>query len=92
MGVLTQLAEEILVSARRVDAYNAHRNLAPTSFENDTMWGLPPDVEAARKTIIDSTQTLKWLALGPVGLFKEILCSVRATPYLSSMFTHTINL
>ena len=69
---LTKLAEDILANAKRLDEYTSSQSLPPTSFDNDTLKDLPLDLEAARNSLIDSTQLLKRLALGPVGHLIEI--------------------
>ncbi|MCJ1281752.1 hypothetical protein MMC26_001075 [Xylographa opegraphella] len=81
MDSLTQLAEEILATAKRLDAYTTAKNLPPVSFDEDSLRELPADVDAARKSLIDSTQTLRRLALGPVGTNLDIAYS--ATNVLS---------
>ena len=77
MPSLTQLAEEVLANAKRLDAYTTSKNLPPVSFDDDCLVDLPADVDAARKSLIDSTQTLRRLALGPVGTNIDIAYSVR---------------
>lgn len=74
---LSDIAEDILACASKIDR---HANLAgrsPTSFLEDTLGQLPEDVEQARKTLVDKTQELRQLALGPVGLCLDVLFSVR---------------
>lgn len=77
MVSFTSLAEEILVSARQLDEHLASKDLAPSSFDQDTLVGLPNDIEAARDNVINTTQTLKQLALGPGGRAMEIAFTVR---------------
>jgi hypothetical protein len=76
MPSLTELAEEILASAKCLDTYLDSKGLPSTSFQRDTLTDLPPDLERARNALVDSTQTLKRLALGPIGVYTEILYSV----------------
>ncbi|KAL8980683.1 MAG: hypothetical protein Q9205_004301 [Flavoplaca limonia] len=64
MVSFTSLAEEILVSARQLDEHLASKDLVPSSFDQDTLVGLPKGIEAARDNVINTTQTLKQLALG----------------------------
>lgn len=79
MPSLTELAEEILANAKRLDAHLDSRGLPSTSFEKDTLTDLPLDLGRTRDALIDSTQTLKRLALGPAGVYTEILFSVLHT-------------
>ncbi|KAL9613198.1 MAG: hypothetical protein Q9204_008913, partial [Flavoplaca sp. TL-2023a] len=72
MVSFTSLAEEILVSARQLDEHLASKDLAPSSFDQDTLVGLPKGIEAARDNVINITQTLKQLALGAGGRAMEI--------------------
>lgn len=81
MGSFTSLAEEILVSARRLDEHLASNNLPSASFDQDTLVDLPNDVEAARDNLVNTTQTLKQLAQGGVGRAMEIAFSVRYQPF-----------
>ncbi|MCJ1294174.1 hypothetical protein MMC34_005731 [Xylographa carneopallida] len=81
MSSLTQLAEEILANAKCLDAYTASKSLPPVSFDEDSLADLPADVDAARKSLIDCTQTLRRLALGPIGTNIDIAYS--ATDVLS---------
>ncbi|KAL8734016.1 MAG: hypothetical protein Q9166_001777 [cf. Caloplaca sp. 2 TL-2023] len=71
MVSFTSLAEEILVSARRLDEHLASKKLL-SSFDEDTLVDLPSDVEESRDDLINKTQTLKQLAQGGVGRVMEI--------------------
>lgn len=73
---LTQIAEEILVNARRLDEYTKANDLPPASFDQDVLEDLPAELEESRRALVDSTQTLKRLALGPVGTSKDIIFGV----------------
>lgn len=77
MVSFTSLAEEILVSARRLDEHLASKDIPPASFDQDTLVDLPHDVGAARDHLINTTQTLKRLAQGAGGRAMEIAFSVR---------------
>ena len=77
MGSLTALAEEILKHAQQLDKHLASHKSESASFDNDHLANLPPELEATRKSLVDSTQTLKQLSQGPVGTTMEILFSVR---------------
>lgn len=86
MSSLTQLAEEILANAKRLDSYTSSNNLPPASFDHDSFSDLPPDLQGIRSTVIDSAQTVRKLVLGPTGLATEILHSVSGpTPALLFM-------
>lgn len=76
MSSLTEIAERILINAKHLDSYLSSKGLPPSTFANHTLNDMPEDFESYRKELVDSTQTLKRLALGPVGLYMEILFSV----------------
>lgn len=76
MSTLTEIAEGILANAKRLDAFTSSQGLPSPSFECDTLQNLPPDLEQTRNDLVNSTQKLKRLALGPVGVVYEILFSV----------------
>lgn len=76
MSSLTEIAESILANAKRLDAYTASKGLPSSSFEHNTLDDLPADLEQCRNALVDSTQSLKQLALGPMGLCVEISFSV----------------
>jgi len=80
MASLTEIAEGVLANAKRLDAYTASKGLPPTSFKEHTLDDLPEDLEECRKSLIDSTQTLKRLAQGPVGLYMEMLFMASPVP------------
>ncbi|KAK4611257.1 O-methyltransferase AMT9 [Fulvia fulva] len=67
MTTLTQLAEQALESARKLDAF------AETSFQCDTLSDLPPELETERKNLVDASQAMKRLSLGAVGSMLETL-------------------
>lgn len=73
MASLTSIAESILVDAKRLDEYTTSKGLGYSTFEKDTLDNLPDDLEDCRKSLVDSTQKLKQLAHGPVGLLLEVL-------------------
>lgn len=81
MVSFTSLAEEILVSARRLDEHLASNNLPSSSFDHDMLVDLPHNIEVARDNLINTTQTLKQLAQGGVGRAMEIAFSVRPQPF-----------
>ena len=76
MPSLTEIAGAVLAGAIRLEAYTASNGLPSTTFENDTLGSLPDELEEARKSLIDATQDLKRLALGPVGMLLETLFTV----------------
>lgn len=78
MASLTAIAEGILADARRLDQYTASKGISASTFENDSLSNLPEDLEERRKSLVDSTQRLKQLAHGPVGLLLEVLFFVSA--------------
>ena len=80
MGFLTVLAEEALAEAKKLDAYLDSQNRPSTSFDEDTLTALPPDLVTARNALINKTHTLKRLALGPVGVLTEIMWAVCNLP------------
>lgn len=82
MATLTAQAEKILSQAKQLDAFISSNNLQPPSFERDTLASLPPQYEATRRELIDSTQALKRLAQGVAGATTEILYSVCAPCFL----------
>lgn len=77
---LTPIAEAILHQARILDAYTQSANLPPFSFDTDQILGLPAEVEEARKELINQSQKIKRLALGPVGVLMEVLYTVSQPP------------
>lgn len=86
MSTLTEIAEGILADAKALDALTASKNLASSSFETYTLANLPKDGEDLRKALVDSTQELRQLAVGPIGQIFEILFSVGSnTPGLSGV-------
>lgn len=76
MSTLSAQADEILVLSKQVDAYLVSNSLPPTSFDHDSLTNLPPEYEAVRRAIIDSTHTLKRLAQATIGATTEMLYSV----------------
>ncbi|KAI4186600.1 MAG: hypothetical protein LQ346_005645, partial [Caloplaca aetnensis] len=75
MTTFTSLAEDILKSAKLLDAHLASQGRPPSSFDEDTLGDLPPDMEATRNHLIDTTQNLKQLAQGPHDATMETLFS-----------------
>lgn len=79
MGTLTAQAEKILAQAKQLDAHFLSNDLAPPSFDHDSLADLPPQYEDVRRDMIDSTHTLKRLAQGTTGATAAILYSVCAS-------------
>ena len=77
---LTALAEEALQQAKLLDAYVSAQGRPLTSFDEDTLTDLPPHMLEARDALVNSTHTLKKLALGPVAALAEIMWAVRSPP------------
>ncbi|KAL8785484.1 MAG: hypothetical protein Q9195_008627 [Heterodermia aff. obscurata] len=90
MASLTSLAEEALAQAKKLDAYCLSEGRSLTSFDSDTLNDLPPDLSAARDALIDSSHTLKQLALRPLGLLAEI--ARLSIPVLSLSAVNAYNL
>ncbi|CAO1606194.1 MAG: hypothetical protein LQ349_002790 [Xanthoria aureola] len=90
MVSFTSLAEEILVSARRLDEHLASNNLPSSSFDHDTLVDLPNNVEVARDNLINTTQTLKQLAQGGVGRAMEIAFSWTGLLSLHAIYSFKI--
>jgi hypothetical protein len=76
MGNLTDVAERILGRAKKLDAHAEASGLPSTHFFYDTLGDLPGDLEKERRALVDETQDLKRLALGPVGMLLETLFTV----------------
>lgn len=64
---ITKLAELIKSNTERVDNYLNAKGLTTPSFDIDAPaeLRLPPDVEQARQVVLDSTDELHRLILGP---------------------------
>ena len=77
MPTLTEIAQNILESARALDEYTASQGLDhPTSFTQHTLPTLSGDLEAVRKKLVDSTTELKALVQGPIGQLYDVLFAV----------------
>ena len=76
MTSLTSLAEKALESAKSLDAYLQQQGLPYTSFDNDSLRGIPAELRAERDVLVDTSHTLKRLALGIDGLYWELLFNV----------------
>lgn len=76
MSSLTAIAEHALAQAKKLDAYTQSRGLPPTHFFYDTLGGLPKELEDNRRELVNASQDLKRLALGPVGMMLETLFTV----------------
>lgn len=76
MATLTEIAQNILESARALDEYTASQGLEPTSFTKHTLPTLSGDLEVVRKKLVDSTTELKALVQGPIGQLYDVLFAV----------------
>lgn len=76
MSSLTAIAERALAQAKKLDAYSQSRGLPPTHFFYDTLGDLPKELEENRRELVNASQDLKRLALGPVGMMLETLFTV----------------
>lgn len=84
MSSFTEIAKEILANASSLDDYiakSAHNgvngsNRPPVSVETDVFADLPKEYEMKRKSLIDSAQLIKRLALGSTGQLLESLFTV----------------
>lgn len=76
MPSLTSLAEEILANAKRLDEHLDSQKQPSPSFDHDALVNLPPQLDSARKALIDSTHTLKQLTQGPVLATIDIMFNV----------------
>ena len=76
MASLTEIAENILAQAKRLDAFTTTKGLPSSSFDLHTLFDLPDDLEECRKDLVDACQSLKQLGNGPVGQFYEVLFNV----------------
>ncbi|KAL8749667.1 MAG: hypothetical protein Q9184_006719 [Pyrenodesmia sp. 2 TL-2023] len=90
MPSFTSLAEDILAAAKRLDEHLASQGKPASSFDQDTLEDLPPNMEATRSRLINTTQTLKQLAQGPHDATLETMFSW--TTFLSLRAIYTYNL
>ncbi|KAI1656461.1 putative O-methyltransferase [Daldinia decipiens] len=72
-GSFTELALEILDLALKLDSQLASQGRKQTTFEFDTLRGLPVEINATREEFINKTQTAKRLALGAGGILRELV-------------------
>ncbi|KAM3074300.1 hypothetical protein ACMFMF_006316 [Clarireedia jacksonii] len=63
------------VYATALDEHLLSSGRPQTSFDEDTMDNLPPEMEEIRNNLIDTAHTIKYLALGPRGILSDILFS-----------------
>ena len=83
MTSFTDIAQSILADAKKLDEHTTTQGLGSVSFENDCLSNLSPDLEDCRKSLVNATQRLKQLALGPVGLLLETLFLVSLSSFWS---------
>ncbi|KAI0844633.1 putative O-methyltransferase [Daldinia vernicosa] len=72
-GSFTELALEILDLASKLDSQLASQGRKQTTFEFDTLQGLPAEINATREEFINKTETAKRLALGGDGILRELI-------------------
>lgn len=77
MSSLTVDAEEILEKAKWLDLYLSYYNFENTFSDNDDLVNLPPDLDATRDDLVDSTQTPQQLSHGRVAMTVEIMQNVQ---------------
>ncbi|KAF2183640.1 S-adenosyl-L-methionine-dependent methyltransferase [Zopfia rhizophila CBS 207.26] len=71
MTALTEIAEGILARAKKLDAHTASVGLLSSHFFYDALADSPDELKEERKGLVDASQDLKRLALGPVGMLLE---------------------
>ncbi|KAL6716690.1 hypothetical protein ACLMJK_006258 [Lecanora helva] len=75
MALLTSLAEEILIQARKLDNYLSSQGRQCASFDHDSLSQLPPELKEAQEAVVNLAHTVKKLALRPESLLEEIMWS-----------------
>lgn len=90
MSSLTAIAERALAQAKKLDAYSQSRGLPPTHFFYDTLGDLPKELEENRRELVNASQDLKRLALGPVGMMLETLFTFTDLQSLRFVYTHNV--
>jgi hypothetical protein len=78
MPTLTEIAQNLLESAKALDAYTESQGLDPTSFTQQSLPTLSGDIEEVRKKLVDQTTELKALVQGPIGQLYDVLFAVCA--------------
>ena len=76
MSSLTELAEQLLVHVRKLEGYTTAKKIPSASFETDVFQDLPTELQESRNAVVDISQTVKKLTLGPEGIATEIVFSV----------------
>lgn len=81
MTTLSDIAARITLHAKLLDEHLQSKNLPSPSFSIDAPPDFPnpdkdPRVEATRVALIEDTQTLRSLALGPAQVVREVGWSV----------------
>ena len=78
MPTLTELAEQALILAKRLDSYTATQGLQPISLKQDTLSSteLPRELHDARHQLGDIAQVIRRQANDPVRNLMEIMFSV----------------
>ncbi|KAL2799532.1 S-adenosyl-L-methionine-dependent methyltransferase [Aspergillus keveii] len=90
MPTLTELAQNILDSARALDEYTASQGLEPTSVTHHTLPTLSGDLEEARKKLVDSATELKALVQGPIGQLYDVLFAFTDLMSIRFIYRHNV--
>ncbi|RAO64731.1 uncharacterized protein BHQ10_000743 [Talaromyces amestolkiae] len=90
MATLTEIAQNILESARALDEYTASQGLEPTSFTQHNLPTLSGDLEVVRKKLVDSTTELKALVQGPIGQLYDVLFAFTDLMSIRFIYRHNV--
>ena len=83
MSSLTEIVEHMLTNAKTLDEYASANGIPSASFDYDAFTNVPPDLQDARCTLINSAEAVRKLAMGPAGIATELLFNVRQAFELS---------
>lgn len=66
---IVALATAIAANTKKVDDYLTSKGLPPPSFDVDTpvKYDFPPDIAVAQLKVLEDTEDLQTLMLGPLG-------------------------
>ncbi|KAL6718926.1 hypothetical protein ACLMJK_003161 [Lecanora helva] len=78
MSSLTELAEQLLEHARRLDGYTTANKLPSASFDTNVYGDLPAELQPSRCAAADIAQTIRRLAMGPEAIGLELCHSIGA--------------
>ncbi|KAJ5287206.1 O-methyltransferase [Penicillium angulare] len=92
MTTLTELAEQALVLARRLDDYTASKGLPPVSLDQDTLslTDLPQELRDARHELGDKAQMIKRLANDPVRNLMETMFGFTDLASLNAVYEYDL--